>query len=135
MLNSAHVTCLRCLQKSAAQHLSRLSGAVGLERVYAEWQWWILAALPFPHLVRVLDCFFHEGIKVIYSFYVFYFVFTELRRSGCRIFFIIDNYLIFSSNLYTYTVIFPCRENFDIAILELVKMFYNVVYQLTTITK
>ncbi|KAM3962706.1 GTPase-activating protein skywalker isoform 5-T5 [Aphomia sociella] len=53
-------------QKSAAQHLSRLSGAIGPERIYADWQWWILAALPFPHLVRVLDCFFHEGVKVFY---------------------------------------------------------------------
>ncbi|XP_045511712.1 GTPase-activating protein skywalker isoform X4 [Colias croceus] len=52
--------------KSAAQHLSRLSCAIGPERIYADWQWWILAALPFPHLVRVLDCFFHEGIKVFY---------------------------------------------------------------------
>ncbi|XP_068620862.1 GTPase-activating protein skywalker isoform X5 [Battus philenor] len=52
--------------KSAAQHLSRLSGAIGPERIYADWQWWMLAALPFPHLVRVLDCFFNEGIKVFY---------------------------------------------------------------------
>nr|XP_032530125.1 GTPase-activating protein skywalker isoform X4 [Danaus plexippus plexippus] len=52
--------------KSAAQHLSRLSGTIGPERIYADWQWWILAALPFPHLVRVLDCFFHEGMKVFY---------------------------------------------------------------------
>lgn len=52
--------------KSSAQHLTRLSGAIGPERIYADWQWWILAALPFPHLVRVLDCFFHEGIKVFY---------------------------------------------------------------------
>ncbi|XP_061379275.1 GTPase-activating protein skywalker isoform X3 [Danaus plexippus] len=51
---------------SAAQHLSRLSGTIGPERIYADWQWWILAALPFPHLVRVLDCFFHEGMKVFY---------------------------------------------------------------------
>lgn len=59
-------TVTDCLQKSASQHLSRLSGAIGPERIYADWQWWILAALPFPHLVRVLDCFFHEGIKVRY---------------------------------------------------------------------
>ncbi|XP_045516219.1 GTPase-activating protein skywalker isoform X3 [Pieris brassicae] len=51
---------------SAAQHLLRLSGAIGPERIYADWQWWILAALPFPHLVRVLDCYFHEGLKVFY---------------------------------------------------------------------
>lgn len=30
------------------------------------WTWWVLAGLPFPHLVRVMDCFFHEGIKVFY---------------------------------------------------------------------
>lgn len=31
-----------------------------------DWSWWILGALPFPHLVRVMDCFFHEGMKVLY---------------------------------------------------------------------
>lgn len=30
------------------------------------WTWWILAGLPFPHLIRVMDCFLHEGIKVFY---------------------------------------------------------------------
>lgn len=30
------------------------------------WTWWVLAGLPFPHLVQVMDCFFHEGIKVFY---------------------------------------------------------------------
>ncbi|KAG6461774.1 hypothetical protein O3G_MSEX012852 [Manduca sexta] len=66
LLNERPYSVGACLQKSAAQHLSRLSGAIGPERIYADWQWWILAALPFPHLVRVLDCFFHEGIKVFY---------------------------------------------------------------------
>lgn len=31
-----------------------------------DWSWWILGALPFPHLVRVMDCFFQEGMKVLY---------------------------------------------------------------------
>ena len=31
-----------------------------------DWCWWILGGLPFPHLVRVMDCFFQEGIKVFY---------------------------------------------------------------------
>lgn len=31
-----------------------------------DWCWWILAGLPFQHLVRIMDCFFHEGIKVLY---------------------------------------------------------------------
>lgn len=29
-----------------------------------DWIWWVLHGLPFTHLVRVMDCFFHEGIKV-----------------------------------------------------------------------
>lgn len=36
------------------------------ERIFMNWTWWILAGLPFPHLVRVMDCFLHEGIKVFY---------------------------------------------------------------------
>lgn len=31
-----------------------------------DWCWWILAGLPFQHLVRIMDCYFHEGIKVLY---------------------------------------------------------------------
>ncbi|XP_077296921.1 GTPase-activating protein skywalker isoform X4 [Arctopsyche grandis] len=51
--------------KSAWIHIGRLCG-VRSERLYADWEWWILSGLPFPHLVRVMDCFFHEGIKVFY---------------------------------------------------------------------
>lgn len=29
-----------------------------------DWIWWIFQGLPFQHLVRVMDCFFHEGVKV-----------------------------------------------------------------------
>lgn len=31
-----------------------------------DWLWWVLQSLPFTHLVRVMDCFLHEGIKVFY---------------------------------------------------------------------
>mgnify|MGYP007016995484 CR=1 FL=1 len=31
-----------------------------------DWFWWIFENLPFAHLVRILDCFLHEGIKVLY---------------------------------------------------------------------
>lgn len=34
-----------------------------------DWIWWILQLLPFQHLVRVIDCFLHEGIKVKNNFY------------------------------------------------------------------
>lgn len=36
------------------------------ERIFIDWCWWILGGLPFQHLVRVMDCYFHEGIKVFY---------------------------------------------------------------------
>lgn len=54
------------LQKSAVAHLHRLHPGQKSERVFMNWTWWILAGLPFPHLIRVMDCFFHEGIKVLY---------------------------------------------------------------------
>ncbi|CAO1320291.1 unnamed protein product [Diamesa serratosioi] len=52
--------------KNAVLYLQRLCPSQKTERIYIDWCWWILGALPFPHLVRVMDCFFHEGIKVLY---------------------------------------------------------------------
>lgn len=52
--------------KSAVLYLSRLCPGQKSERIFMDWCWWILGGLPFPHLVRVMDCFFHEGIKVFY---------------------------------------------------------------------
>uniref|UniRef100_A0A1B6EBY2 TLDc domain-containing protein n=2 Tax=Clastoptera arizonana TaxID=38151 RepID=A0A1B6EBY2_9HEMI len=52
--------------KSAAVHLSRHCPSTRAERIYVDWMWWILQGLPFNHLVRVMDCYFHEGIKVLY---------------------------------------------------------------------
>ncbi|XP_026293249.1 GTPase-activating protein skywalker isoform X2 [Frankliniella occidentalis] len=52
--------------KSAAAHLARHCSDARSERIYADWLWWILQGLPLTHLVRVMDCFFHEGIKVLY---------------------------------------------------------------------
>lgn len=54
------------LQKAAVIYLQRLCPGQRLERIFMDWVWWILGGLPFPHLVRVMDCFFHEGIKVFY---------------------------------------------------------------------
>lgn len=51
-------------QKAAAVHLQRHCNTSRAEKIYMDWIWWILQGLPFPHLVRVMDCFFHEGIKV-----------------------------------------------------------------------
>ncbi|KAI5704760.1 hypothetical protein M8J76_000092 [Diaphorina citri] len=52
--------------KSAAAHLTRHRQGSRVERIYMDWMWWILQGLPFNHLVRVLDCYLHEGIKVLY---------------------------------------------------------------------
>ncbi|XP_026480368.1 TBC1 domain family member 24 isoform X1 [Ctenocephalides felis] len=52
--------------KAATAYLTRQCSESRVERIYMDWMWWILAGLPFAHLVRVMDCFFHEGIKVWY---------------------------------------------------------------------
>lgn len=52
--------------KSAAVHLQRHCPSSKVERIYMDWMWWVLQDLPFIHLCRVMDCFFHEGIKVLY---------------------------------------------------------------------
>lgn len=52
--------------KSAVLHLQRICPGQKSERIFMDWSWWILGGLPFPHLVRVMDCYFHEGIKVFY---------------------------------------------------------------------
>ncbi|XP_037958477.1 GTPase-activating protein skywalker isoform X2 [Teleopsis dalmanni] len=52
--------------KNALTYFQRICPGLKLERVFMDWCWWILAGLPFQHLVRIMDCFFHEGIKVMY---------------------------------------------------------------------
>lgn len=72
--------------KNPMLYLQRLCDNQKTERIFIDWCWWILGALPFPHLgnirrtqsfanllmfnfiisVRVMDCYFHEGIKVLY---------------------------------------------------------------------
>uniref|UniRef100_A0A6P7H9N2 GTPase-activating protein skywalker-like isoform X2 n=1 Tax=Diabrotica virgifera virgifera TaxID=50390 RepID=A0A6P7H9N2_DIAVI len=49
---------------SAAVHLQRHCTTNRQEKIYMDWIWWIFQGLPFQHLVRVMDCFFHEGVKV-----------------------------------------------------------------------
>lgn len=52
--------------KGAAVHLARHCPDAQSERIYSNWLWWILQGIPFNHLVRVMDCFLNEGIKVLY---------------------------------------------------------------------
>ncbi|CAH1388692.1 unnamed protein product [Nezara viridula] len=52
--------------KSAAVSLSRQCPNSRSERIYMDWIWWVLQGLPFNHLVRVMDTYLHEGIKVFY---------------------------------------------------------------------
>ncbi|XP_072180415.1 GTPase-activating protein skywalker-like isoform X2 [Diadema setosum] len=34
--------------------------------IYKDWVWWILEDLPFSHLIRVMDCYLSEGLKIFY---------------------------------------------------------------------
>lgn len=52
--------------KSPAVYLQRQCNSSRVERIYMDWIWWIFQGLPFQHLIRIIDCFFVEGIKVFY---------------------------------------------------------------------
>ncbi|KAK3094923.1 hypothetical protein FSP39_007929 [Pinctada imbricata] len=50
--------------KSAYVYLVRKCDSIDV--VFDRWIWWIFADLPFPYLVRVLDCYLLEGHKILY---------------------------------------------------------------------
>ncbi|XP_071454255.1 GTPase-activating protein skywalker isoform X1 [Hetaerina americana] len=53
--------------KSATSFLLRqCPNNTKVEHMFQDWMWWIFQGLPFHHLVRVIDCFLNEGIKVFY---------------------------------------------------------------------
>ncbi|KAL4083278.1 hypothetical protein QTP88_028608 [Uroleucon formosanum] len=52
--------------KSAAGHIGKHCPIKKSEKMYMDWIWWIFQGLPFHHAVRVMDCYLHEGIKVLY---------------------------------------------------------------------
>ncbi|XP_049822594.1 GTPase-activating protein skywalker-like isoform X2 [Aethina tumida] len=52
--------------KGATGFIQRHCTSSRAETIYKDWIWWIFQGLPFHHLIRVMDCFFHEGIKVFY---------------------------------------------------------------------
>ncbi|XP_060604259.1 GTPase-activating protein skywalker-like isoform X2 [Ruditapes philippinarum] len=37
-----------------------------VDQVFDTWIWWIFEDLPFSYLVRIMDCYLNEGIKVFY---------------------------------------------------------------------
>ncbi|XP_062600603.1 TBC1 domain family member 2B-like, partial [Saccostrea cucullata] len=50
--------------KSAYVYLVRHSSDI--TSVFDTWMWWLFSDLPFPHIVRILDCYLVEGVKVLY---------------------------------------------------------------------
>ncbi|KAG8225146.1 hypothetical protein J437_LFUL006170 [Ladona fulva] len=53
--------------KSATSFLLRNSPSnTKVEHMFQDWLWWTFQGLPFHHLVRVMDCFLNEGMKVFY---------------------------------------------------------------------
>lgn len=64
------ISLISLLQKAASVHITRhTQGSPRGDKFYADWVWWILQMLPFQHLVRVMDCFLNEGIKVRFYFW------------------------------------------------------------------
>ncbi|XP_077993787.1 TBC1 domain family member 24-like [Glandiceps talaboti] len=49
---------------AAHQHICRKADSD--HGIYNEWMWWIFKYLPFTHLVRMMDCYLVEGIKILY---------------------------------------------------------------------
>lgn len=43
-----------------------LRNCASFDTLFDSWIWWIFCDLPFPYLVRVIDCFITEGMKVFY---------------------------------------------------------------------
>ncbi|XP_063967175.1 GTPase-activating protein skywalker-like [Lytechinus pictus] len=37
-----------------------------VSEIYKDWIWWILEDLPFSHIIRVMDCYLSEGLKIFY---------------------------------------------------------------------
>lgn len=50
--------------KSAYVYLVRNCNDV--TAVFDSWMWWLFSDLPFPHIVRIIDCYLVEGVKVLY---------------------------------------------------------------------
>ncbi|XP_052057616.1 GTPase-activating protein skywalker-like isoform X2 [Mytilus californianus] len=52
--------------KSAYVHLVRNCNTKDIDTVFDSWLWWLFSGLPFHYLIRVVDCFLLEGVKVFY---------------------------------------------------------------------
>lgn len=52
--------------KSAYVHLVRNCNTKDIDTVFDSWLWWLFSGLPFHYMIRVVDCFLLEGVKVFY---------------------------------------------------------------------
>ncbi|XP_050388396.1 GTPase-activating protein skywalker isoform X2 [Patella vulgata] len=50
--------------KSAYVHMIRQCS--NIESIFERWIWWIFSDLPFEYIVKIIDCFLLEGVKVLY---------------------------------------------------------------------
>ncbi|VVC44185.1 Hypothetical protein CINCED_3A017034 [Cinara cedri] len=52
--------------KSAVDYIGKHCPIQRSENIYSNWIWLIFQGLSFHHVVRVMDCYLHEGAKVLY---------------------------------------------------------------------
>lgn len=68
-LQIATLTLRNLVKKYSPVTFAYLKSILGEKDVflfYEDWLWWVVELLPLDHLVRVLDCYLLEGIKVFY---------------------------------------------------------------------
>ena len=66
-------------------HYLRKRG-LAVQQVFDNWLWWIMRHLPFPYLIRVIDCYLSEGPKVLYrAALAILILFHKLRVKGGKV--------------------------------------------------
>ncbi|CAG2206084.1 TBC1D24 [Mytilus edulis] len=72
--------------KSAYVHLVRNCNTKDIDTVFDSWLWWLFSGLPFHYMIRVVDCFLLEGVKVFYrtalSILILFTKYSGKRTSG-----------------------------------------------------
>ncbi|XP_052214993.1 GTPase-activating protein skywalker-like isoform X2 [Dreissena polymorpha] len=72
--------------KSGYSYMVRNVG--NIDQVFDSWLWWVFEDLPITYLVHIVDCYLHEGIKVIYRVVlsiIIHFYKHSGKRSGQRL--------------------------------------------------
>ena len=87
--NEVDVACMTAYELSrifARKHLMFVEVSSSQEEMmnfFNNWLWWIFDHLPFPHVVRIIDCYLVEGCKIFYRVtFALVRIFVKCIRSG-----------------------------------------------------